>query len=295
MKTKFYISLLASAALLPACQSDSKNPSVSQTTVQDEPVVAMNAPSSVAKSASMEDISLSGNNYVEDLGEAPIKQVVSKKKLIKDGNLSLKTAELQACKIKIDQMIKQANAYYESEDLQNNDQMTSYNLKIRIPAENFETLIGNIEKGEDEITSKNIQSRDVTEEYVDIETRLNNKRAYLGRYRELLNKASNVSDVIAIEESIRNLQEEIESKEGHLKYMNDQIAYSTLYLTLVKEKAFVYKPGPKDQFSERVKKSLSNGWSSIVDGCLWVISMWPALLFILIAFLALRRYRRRKQ
>jgi hypothetical protein len=42
----------------------------------------------------------------------------------------------------------------------------------------FEALIGALENGEDEVKSKYIQARDVTEEYIDVESRLNNERAY---------------------------------------------------------------------------------------------------------------------
>lgn len=228
----------------------------------------------------------SDKSRTETLGD---KSIISKKKIIKDGNISVKTNDINASKKGIDDLLKKLNAYYESEDLQNNDQTISYDLKIRVPADNFEKLISSIESGKDEIRSKSIQARDVTEEYVDIETRLTNKREYLKRYKELLSKASTVKDIIAIEENIRTLLEEIESKEGRLKYLSDQVSFSTLDINLYKEKEFIYKPQPQDKFSERVKKSLSNGWTSVVDIVLWTITVWPLILLTLVVIFIIRR------
>lgn len=219
----------------------------------------------------------------------------NKKKIIKDGNISVKTNDINTSKKGFDEQLKKLNAYYESEDLENNDQTISYNLKIRVPADNFEKLISSIENGIDEIKSKSIQARDVTEEFFDIETRLANKREYLKRYKELLSKASTVKDILAIEENIRILQEEIESKEGRLKYLNDQVSFSTLDINLYEEKEFVYKPQPQDKFSERVKKSLSNGWASVVDFVLWSITIWPHLILTLVSFFAIRRIVKKRK
>jgi hypothetical protein len=224
-----------------------------------------------------------------------IKPVVIAKKIIKDGTVSVKTNDIAVSKKNIDELLKKLNAYYETEDLQNNDQMTSYDLKIRVPADNFEKLISSIENGNDELTSKSIQARDVTEEFVDITTRLANKREYLKRYKELLSRASTVKDILAIEESIRVIQEEIESREGRLKYLTDQVSFSTLNLNLYKEKEYIYKPQPQDKFSERIKNSVSEGWTSIVEFLLWIFSIWPFIILVTGIIYIVRRIRRKRK
>jgi hypothetical protein len=211
------------------------------------------------------------------------------KKIIKDGEISLKTKDIVSSKKALDNELKKLNAYYEVEDLQNRTIKISYDLKIRVPAVNFEKLIANIENGKDEIQSKSIEARDVTEEYYDIETRLKNKLEYLKRYKELLAKANSVKDILEIEENIRNLQEEIESKEGRLKYLSDQVSFSTLDINLFQEKEYIYKPTTQDNFLERVKKSFSNGWSSAIDFVLGVFAIWPLILIGIVVFLFVRR------
>ncbi len=223
------------------------------------------------------------------------RKTIKTKKIIKDGNISVKTQDIYLSKKGIDDLLKKLSAYYEREDLDNNDQKISYDLKIRVPSENFEKLISNIENGKDEVKSKSIQARDITEEYVDIETRLTNKREYLKRYKELLSKASTVKDILAIEENIRTLQEEIESKEGRLNYLSDQVEFSTLEINLYKEKEFTYKAQPQDKFSERVKKSLGSGWTSVVDFVLWTITIWPFIIVTIITFIIIRRVIKKRR
>ncbi|MBF7092483.1 DUF4349 domain-containing protein [Flavobacterium sp. ALJ2] len=231
----------------------------------------------------------------DDTGLKTVEAVLIKKKIIKDGNISVKTNDIAVSKKTIDELLKKLNAYYETEDLQNNDQAISYNLKIRVPADNFEKLITSIENGKDELTSKSIQARDVTEEFVDITTRLANKREYLKRYKELLSKASTVTDILAIEENIRVIEEEIESKEGRLKYLSDQVSFSTLALNLYKEKEYVYKPQAQDKFSERIKNSISEGWTSIVDFLLWTIAIWPFIILITGIVYIVRKIRKKRK
>lgn len=217
------------------------------------------------------------------------------KKLIKDGNMRIKTNDIEASKKQLDGLLKEFQGYFESENLENDDQSTRYNLRVRLPAQRFEGFIVALETGDDEVESKYVQTRDVTEEYIDVVTRLKNERAYMVRYQALLAKASTVKDILSIEESIRKLQEEIESREGRLKYLNDQIAFSTLNIELYKEKPYMYASRQKDPFGERVKQSLSNGWSFIVGLALLLVAMWPLWLIGAGVVVLVRRVKKRQK
>ena len=299
MKRNFLIFIITALTVLYSCNTKQEEKKgneqgVSNVAIETDEIPALKTsinftPPQIAED---EEISESDNFKDEIPGDNP---TINKKKIIKDGNISVKTNDINASKNGIDELLKKLNAYYETENLQNNDQSISYDLKIRVPSNNFEKLISSIENGKDEIKSKSIQARDVTEEYVDIETRLTNKREYLKRYKELLSKALTVKDILAIEENIRTLQEEIESKEGRLKYLNDQVSFSTLDINLYKEKEFVYKPQPQDKFSERVKKSINNGWKSVVDFVLWTIKVWPFIILTVSAFFIIRRVIKKRK
>lgn len=284
MRTKNILPFILALTILFSCNQNSEQNKVSLDNLAPPEIeITKFTPPKIVKDEEVRDLDNATN---EILGN---NTSLNKKKIIKDGNISIKTNEINSSKKVIDGYVKKMKAYYESEDLQNNDESTSYELKIRVPADSFELLIYNIENGDNEIINKSVKARDITEEYIDIETRLLNKRTYLKKYNDLLVKASTVKDILAIEENIRKLQEEIESKAGKLKYLNDQVSFSTLVIYLYKEKAFVYKPQPQDKFFERVKSALSNGWSSVVNFVLWLIKIWPLFLLTFLVYFTIKR------
>ncbi len=219
--------------------------------------------------------------------------LVKEKRIIKDGSLTLVSKDILVSKKRIDALLKQQQGYYEKEALQNEAYSTTYQLKLRIPSQNFEAFINLLEMGSDEINDKSIHANDVTEEFVDLESRLLNKRAYLKRYRELLSNANTIKDILAIEENIRVILEEIESTEGRLNYLNNQVAWSTLDISLVFTKAYTYKPSEPDPFGERIKNALSTGWRGIVAFVVFLVYIWPVVVILFIALLWFRRYRQR--
>ncbi len=220
---------------------------------------------------------------------------IAKKKIIKDGNISVQVADLEKAKKSMNELVKSMNAYYENENYNNNESTFSYDLKIRIPSQNFEKILSLVENGVGEITSKNIEARDVTEEFMDIQTRLTNKKNYLKKYNELLSKAKSIKDILDIEEQIRVLQEEIESSEGRLNFLSDQVSYSTLNVNLFKTKEFIYKPVAKDSFFERLKSSLGNGWNGIVDFVLLIFKNWPIVILTIGVIFSIRKYYKNKK
>jgi len=108
-----------------------------------------------------------------------------------------------------------------------------------------------------------------------LQSRLETKKAYLQQYRNLLNKASRVSDMLEIEREIRTITEEIESTQGRLKYLTDQVNYSTLTLTLTEPIEFKYEAEARDSFWERLKEGVSGGWYGLINFIIGIFSIWP--------------------
>jgi len=221
------------------------------------------------------------------------KQEVVKTKIIKDGRMKIRVSELEKTKLRIDSLIKKYEGYYAKENFNTTDHEISYFLKIRIPGNRFEKFISAIESGAGEIQYKEIDARDVTDEFIDLETRLENKGKYLKRYNDLLQQANSVKDILEIEEKIRRLEEEIESTTGRLNYLSDLVDYSTLDLILSERKPFRYSPIDRDNFFEQAKQSLSKGWYGLVDFLLFLIKIWPFWVIVgLLLFFLIKKKRR---
>ncbi len=214
------------------------------------------------------------------------------KKIIKTGNMTVEVRDLAASKVRIDSLVSRSGGYYALENY-NDYGYRSYTLQVRIPVRSYEDFIASVEKGPGKVTQKEIKAQDVTEQFVDLETRLANKRSYLERYRGLLKQARNIEEILEVETHIRQLEEEIESVEGRLRYLGDQVSYSSLRLVLQQDTPVVKE---KMEFWTKLKDALHTGWNILVHIFLFVILIWPLWLIggVVVVWIIWRR-RKRKQ
>lgn len=103
---------------------------------------------------------------------------------------------------------------------------------IRIDASQFSDLLSWIDNAS-RVTRKEINSKDVSEEFVDLTARVENKRHTEKRLvATLAERTGKLEDVLAIEREIDRVREEIERIEGRFRYLSEQVALSTITLTL---------------------------------------------------------------
>ncbi len=208
-------------------------------------------------------------------------QGIQQQKLIKTGELTLKSKQIEKSKANLDKVLKRIGGYYDNESFSKSAYELRYSLQLRIPSANFDQLLQSINSGSDEILAKNIHAEDVGEEYYDIETRLKSKKAYLKRYQEITGNAKNVDDLLSIENQVRQLIEEIESQEGRLRFLDNQVGYGTLNIELFKTLSHPPVLADKSSFWEDAGNSLSKGWSAIVGFVLSLLSIWPLLIILI--------------
>lgn len=99
-------------------------------------------------------------------------------------------------------------------------------ITIRVPRSSFDEAIRRIGLTGD-VVHKEVSAEDVTDKFVDMESRLRNAKAMRDRLQDLLQKA-NVKEAIEIQAQLGKVTEEIEVLEGQLKLMRDKIAYSSI-------------------------------------------------------------------
>jgi hypothetical protein len=101
---------------------------------------------------------------------------------------------------------------------------------VRVPAANFKAALAEME-GVGNLLDRRMKTHDVTEQFRDIQTRLDSARKVRQRLLALLDSAVNVEESLAIELEIERLLAEIERMEGKLRFMADRIAFSTITAT----------------------------------------------------------------
>lgn len=225
---------------------------------------------------------------------APAKNDSIVKKIIKNGEMGIAVANINDAKLKIDGILKKQNAYTQSETFRNTEISEELHLVIRVPYQNFDQLISSFSEGIGAVDYKNISSEDVTEEYTDVAIKLENKRIYLEKYRDLLKNAATTKDMLEIQENIRKLEDEIDVAEGRLRFIDDRVNYSTLRLSLSKEKARSSVTS-KIGFGSRFSDAVAQGWNIFVSFVLGLISLWPFLIITPFIIVFYKKWRSRKK
>jgi len=108
---------------------------------------------------------------------------------------------------------------------------TSAYIVFRVPVKTFNSAIGSLESL-GSVSSRSVEAEDVTEQYVDIEARLKNRIALRDRLKQLLDKAKDVKDILSIETELNRVQSDIDSMEGRIKVLKDQVDFATITLHL---------------------------------------------------------------
>lgn len=118
-------------------------------------------------------------------------------------------------------------------------------LTMRIPEDRFDDALNRVD-GLGERLSLNVSSQDVTEEYVDLEGRLQYWRTQEDFYQRLMNEATDIEDLVTIQTRMQDVLLNIEQIEGRLRYLDSRTSFSTLTVGLTEVPASTPIEDPDD-------------------------------------------------
>ncbi|MDR6300018.1 DUF4349 domain-containing protein [Mesonia maritima] len=242
------------------------------------------------ETSSLKETSAVSNSIIEK------PQIPSNRKIIWNADLEFQVENVDRSTQKISSLCKKYNGFISNMKLNNTNYEVSNEITIRIDNKDFENLINEL-KGISVFNRKvEINSNDVTEEFIDIQSRLETKKQVRERYIDILkNRTGEIKDVLAAEDAIRKITEEIEAKEGKLRYLNDKVNYSTINLEIFQKVDFKSAPETFEKsFLTEVKESLSNGWEIVIGFILLLLNIWPLLLILVIWLVWKRKWLKRK-
>ncbi|MDO5656146.1 MAG: DUF4349 domain-containing protein [Flavobacteriaceae bacterium] len=216
--------------------------------------------------------------------------VITEQMLIKRGNFSFQTGDVDKKHAEILELVTKYQAYVSNDNSYISHDRKTYNTEIRLPKQFFDAFVNDLSQGVSHFDHKEVGVEDVTEEYVDINARLKTKKELEARYLELLSKAKTVSEMLEIEKQIGELQADIESIEGRLKYITQQVQFSTLNLS------YYEKTSVGNRFGQQFLNGFKNGWNNFIWFFVGLVNIWPFIILfgLFIYFFAkwLRRKRR---
>ena len=144
--------------------------------------------------------------------------------IIYKARLKVSVADVDESVDKAKEMVESMGGYMQSR--------SGEELVVRVPVTRFDEYIESLSKL-GEIFRRRISSQDVTREYTDIAIRLKSAKVVLKRLQELLAKAKNVKEAMAVEKEIGRVVETIERMKGQLRYLEQHAALSTVTIRFV--------------------------------------------------------------
>ncbi|MFC5673177.1 DUF4349 domain-containing protein [Streptomyces incanus] len=152
---------------------------------------------------------------------------------------------------------------------------------LRVPAEKYDKVLSDLE-GAGTLVERSAKAEDVTDQVVDVESRIKTQRASVARIRELMDQATRLSDVVTLEGELSTRQADLEALLARQASLKDRTSLATITLTLsetpVEESTKDDDPGFLD--------ALAGGWDAFVTMLRWLaVAIGAVLPFAVVAAL----------
>ncbi|MFF8973012.1 DUF4349 domain-containing protein [Streptomyces sp. NPDC014995] len=167
---------------------------------------------------------------------------------------------------------------------------------LRVPVEKYDDVLTGLQ-GAGRLLERTAKAQDVTDQVVDVESRITSQRASVARLRELMDQATRLSDVVTLEGELSRREADLEALLARQASLKDRTSMATITLTLA-EKPVEKKTEEEDD--PGFLDALAGGWDALVTTLRWIAVVFGAVLpfaavalVLVLAWLRLLRGRRR--
>lgn len=164
---------------------------------------------------------------------------VTDRKVIRTGQITVEADDTRALMNEITDLVNASGGYVSASQVSptGEDRQPAITITIRVPADDLDDALASIRSLAHEVVSESIQSQDVTEEYVDIESRLRNLEALETELLALLNEVRQQPDadpqkLLSVFTEVSRVRGEIEVLEGRRRLLDNQASLSTITVTI---------------------------------------------------------------
>ncbi len=215
--------------------------------------------------------------------------------IIQDTSLSLQVKDVPKTIEEIEEVTKSFGGFLITSHLSIPEEAASGNISVRIPEEKRKEAMAAFKNMAVKVVSESVTGRDVTDQYTDLDARLEVLYKTKTKYEEILEKAEKVNDLMSVQQQLISLQTQIDNLKGQQTYYEQSAKLSkiTIYLS-TDELALPYAPTnewrPAVIFKEAVRSlvgTVRSFGSLIIWGAVYIPIIIPILLVI--------RYIKRKR
>lgn len=208
------------------------------------------------------------------IGLAELTAIQPDRYLIKNASLTVETDDARKALARLSEATATTKGYVaDLQEYQDALGRRTITVQVRVPADKFDHTIQQLE-ALGKVLSKHVTTEDVTEEYVDTESRTRNMKRTEERLLDHLQRTARLEDILRVENELTRVREHIARLEGRLRFLSHRVSYSTLTITLT-ETPKARTVMPVDTFS--TGQVASDAARSLVT---FAQSLWARLIWI---------------
>ncbi|WP_066172820.1 DUF4349 domain-containing protein [Bacillus marinisedimentorum] len=246
---------------------------------------------------------ISGEAGAGDAASTVEDKVQSERKVAYEGDLSLEVETLDDFLPLVEKKTAELGGYMvESAVYKESEEHRGAHLSVRVPSKHFQDFMVYVEENSKEVNNRNVRGQDVTEEYVDLESRLKAKKAVEERLLAFMEEAQKTEDLLKISNDLGRIQEEIEQLQGRMKYLDNRIEYASITMNVSES----YSPKLQDREElntwDKTKDTFITTLNGLSAFASWIfvalVGFSPVLILLAIigaAVWMIMRRRKRKQ
>jgi len=163
--------------------------------------------------------------------------------IVRNGDISLVVEDVLEARDEITQMAARLGGWVVNSNIYGEEEETRGWISIRIPSEKFDQALAELRGLAVRVNSESTTTEDITEQYVDLESRLRNAEATESQYLALLDQATEVDDILSIYQSLSQIRYEIEQIKGRMQYLERPSAMSLISINLEPALGPLVSPG----------------------------------------------------
>ena len=214
-----------------------------------------------------------------------------KRMVITTANVTLEVKNLNETYKILREIAVKGNGYITQSNMNLTEGEKTGTMTIRLPVTGYEQALEEIRKL-GKVLSNEETGDDVTEEYVDLQSRIKNLRIEETTFQALMRNVKKMQDIITIEEQLGRIRGEIEQVTGRMKFLDNQVSLSTINITYSEP-----VPSVKKVIDWDVSRSASGALNALtaIGRALVTLVIWIVIVFVpigLVLFVAYKIVRR---
>lgn len=167
----------------------------------------------------------------KDAGEGP-PSAAEQRMIVHSAKMALLVADVLDTRNKITNLAQSFGGYVVSSRLAGEEGDVWGSISIRVPDAKLDQALSELRNLAVRVQSESTSAKDITEQYVDLKSRLKNAEATEGQYLALLEKAKNAEEILKIYEKLTQVRRDIEQIKGRMQYLEQTSAMSLIEIEL---------------------------------------------------------------